>query len=130
MESDWVVRFYNLRGTAEQHIKEGKFAFRWTRMSCRKFRDNEVRPQLHALAYDLANFLRGIALPEEMADWSLSSLQLKLIKIEARVVRSALAVTFQLAEVAVTGAMVRTIVAAICGLRALRHARYRNPGPN
>ena len=32
-ESDWVVRFYNQRGTAEQHIKEGKYAFRWTRLS-------------------------------------------------------------------------------------------------
>lgn len=43
MDPDWVVRFYNQRGTAEQHIKEGKYAFRWTRLSCRKFRDNEVR---------------------------------------------------------------------------------------
>jgi hypothetical protein len=56
MESDWVVRFYNQRGTAEQHIKEGKYAFHWTRLSCRKFRDNAVRLQLHALAYNLATF--------------------------------------------------------------------------
>jgi hypothetical protein len=68
MEPDWVVRFYNQRGTAEQHIKEGKYAFRWTRLSCRKFRDNEVRLQLHALAYNLATFLRCIELPEAMAD--------------------------------------------------------------
>ena len=80
MEPDWVVRFYNQRGKAEQHIKEGKYAFRWTRLSCRKFRDNEVRLQLHALAYNLATFLRRIELPEAMADWSLTSLQLKLIK--------------------------------------------------
>lgn len=33
--------FYNQRGTAEQHIKEGKYAFRWTRLSCKRFRDNE-----------------------------------------------------------------------------------------
>src|SRR3546814_2538638 len=107
MEPDWVVRFYNQRGTAEQHIKEGKYAFRWTRLSCRKFRHNEVRLQLHALAYNLATFLRCIELPEAMADWSLTSLQLKLIKIGARVVRHARAITFQLAEVAVTGPMVR-----------------------
>ena len=55
--------------------------------SCRKFHDNEVRLQLHALAYKLATFLRCIELPEAMADWSLTSLQLKLIKIGARVVR-------------------------------------------
>ncbi len=118
MEPDGVVRFYNQRGTAEQHIKEGKHAFRWTRLSCRKFRDNEVRLQLHALAYNLATFLRCIELPEAMADWSLTSLQLKLIKIGARVVRRARAITFQLAEVAVTGPMVRAILAAIRRLRA------------
>jgi len=54
MEPDWVVRFYNQRGTAEQHIKEGKYTFRWTRLSCKRFRDNEVRLQLHALACNLA----------------------------------------------------------------------------
>ena len=118
MEPDWVVRFYNRRGTAEQHIKEGKYAFRWTRLSCRKFRDNEVRLQLHALAYNLATFLRCIELPEAMAAWSLTSLQLKLIKIGARVVRHARAITFQLAEVVVTGPMVRAILTAIHRLRA------------
>jgi len=118
MDPDWVVRFYNQRGTAEQHIKEGKYAFRWTRLSCKLFRDNEVRLQLHALAYNLATFLRCIELPEAMADWSLTSLQLKLIKIGARVVRHARAITFQLAEVAVTGPMVRAILAAIRRLRA------------
>jgi hypothetical protein len=48
-----------------------------------------------------------------MADWSLTSLQLKLIKIGARVVRNARTIAFQLAEVAVTGAMVRVILAAV-----------------
>lgn len=118
MDPDWVVRFYNQRGTAEQHIKEGKYAFRWTRLSCRPFRDNEVRLHLHALASNLATFLRCIELTEAMADWSLTSLQLKLIKIGARVVRHARVITFHLAEVAVTGLMVRAILAAIRRLRA------------
>jgi len=48
----------------------------------------------------------------------LTSLQLKLIKIGARVVRHARAITFQLADVAVTGPMVRSILAAIRRLRA------------
>ena len=52
-----------------------------------------------------------------MADWALTSLQLKLIKIGGRVVRHARAITFQLAEVAVTGVMVRVILAAIRRLR-------------
>ena len=68
MEPDRVVRFHNQRGAARQHIKEGKYAFRWTRLSCGRFRDNEVRLQLHALACNLATFLRGIKLPETMAD--------------------------------------------------------------
>ncbi len=70
------------------------------------------------LAYNLATFLRCIELPEEMAQWSLTSLQLKLIKIGARVVCYARVITFQLAEVAVTGPMVRAILAAIRRLRA------------
>jgi hypothetical protein len=120
MKPDWVMGFYNQRGTAEQHIKEGKYAFHWTRRSCRRFRDNEVRLQLHALAYNLATFLRCIELPEAMADWSLTRLQLKLIKIGARVVRHARAITFQLSEVSITGPMVRAILAAIRRLRAPR----------
>ena len=82
-----------------------------------KFRIVPARLQLHALAYNLAAFLRCIKLPEAMADWSLTSLQLKLIKIGARVVRHARAITFQLAEVAVTGPMVCAILTAIRRLR-------------
>ncbi len=59
-----VVAFYNHRGTAEQHIKEGKNAIKLTRLSCRKFRDKAVRLQLRALAYNLANFMRTLALPK------------------------------------------------------------------
>ena len=62
-----VVAFYNRRGKAEQYIKEGKNAINWTRPSCQKFRNNEVRLQLHALANNLANFMRTLALPRAMA---------------------------------------------------------------
>ena len=62
-----VVAFYNERGTAEQHIKGGKNALKWTRLSCRKFRNNEVRLRLHALAYNLGNFMRTLVLPKEVA---------------------------------------------------------------
>ena len=58
-----VVRFYNLRGTAEQWIKEGKNALKWTRLSCHDFADNQVRLQLFAIAYNPGNFLRRLALP-------------------------------------------------------------------
>ncbi len=117
-----VVAFYNHRGTAEQHFKEGKNAIKWTRLSCRKFRNNEVRLQLYALAYNLANFMRTLALPEEVEHWSLTTLREKLVKIGANVVRHGRYVTFQLAEVAVPRELFRRILSLIDDLR-------RRPAP-
>ena len=97
-----VVKFYNGRGTAEQWIKEGKNAVKWTKLSCRTFKDNQTRLQLFALAYNLANFLRRLALPRDVKHWSLTTLREKLVKIGAKVTRHSRYVTFQLAEVAVT----------------------------
>src|ERR1700730_1594288 len=65
----------------EQWIKEGKGAIKWTRVSCRSFAANAVRLQLHALAYNLGNFLRTLATPEPIKDWSLTTLKERLIKI-------------------------------------------------
>ena len=42
-QSKSVVKFYNGRGTAEQWIKEGKNAVKWTKLSCRMFKDNQTR---------------------------------------------------------------------------------------
>lgn len=116
-----VVKFYNGRGTAEQWIKEGKNAVKWTKLSCRTFKDNQTRLQLFALAYNLANFLRRLALPHEVKHWSLTTLREKLVKIGAKVTRHAKYVTFQLAEVAVT----RNLFAAILD----RIARLALPPP-
>ena len=62
---------------------------------------NAVRLQLHALAYNLGNFLRTLATPEPIKDWSLTSLKDKLIKIGAKVVSHGRYVAFQMAEVAI-----------------------------
>ncbi len=96
-----VVMFYKGRGTAEQWIKGGKYAVKWTRLSCRNFRDNQARLQLFALAYNLGNFLRRLALPRSVKHWSLTTLREKLTKIGAKVVRHSKYATFQMAEVAV-----------------------------
>jgi hypothetical protein len=96
-----VVHFYNRRGTAEQWIKEGKNAVKWTKLSCRRFKDNAARLQLFALAYNLANFLRQLVLPKPIKGWTLTTLREKLVKIGAKVVAHAKYVIFQLAEVAV-----------------------------
>lgn len=70
-----VLAFYNQRGTAEQHITEGKNAIVWTRLSCMRFRNIKLRLQLHALAYNLAIFMRTLALPDAVRHWSLTSLR-------------------------------------------------------
>jgi hypothetical protein len=112
-----VVAFYNQRGTAEQWIKEGKNAIKWTRLSCCSFAANAVRLQLHALAYNLANFMRTLALPEAVKQWSLTSLREKLVKIGAKVVRHGRYVIFQMAEVAVPKELFQEILRLIAGLR-------------
>ncbi len=82
-----VVALYNQRGTAEQHIKEGKNAIKWTRLSCRRFDHHACRLQLHALACNLGYFMRTLALPDAVERWSLTSLREKLIKTGAKIVR-------------------------------------------
>jgi hypothetical protein len=114
-----VVRFYNKRGTAEQWIKEGKNAVKWTRLSCHDFVDNQVRLQLFALAYNMGNFLRTIALPESIKHWSMTNLREKLVKIGAKVVNHARYRIFQMAEVAISKDMFETIIRRIERFRLL-----------
>ena len=112
-----IVAFYNMRGTCEQWIKEGKGAIKWTRLSCRLFSANAVRLQLHALAYNLGNFLRTLATPEPIRDWSLTSLKEKLIKIGAKVISHGRYVAFQMAEVAIPRQLFADILRLIAELR-------------
>ncbi len=111
-----ITKFYNGRGTAEQWIKEGKYALNWTRLSCHKFVANEVRLWLFILAYNLGNFFRRLALPEAIKSWSLTSIQTRLIKIGGRLVRHARRLVFQLAEVAVSREIFRQVFERIAGL--------------
>ena len=76
-----------------------------------------MRLQLHALAYNLANFLRSLALPQEVEQWSLTTLREKLVKIGARIVRHGRYVVFQLAEVAVPRTLFAEILRRIDRLR-------------
>ena len=84
-----VVRFYNKRGTAEQWIKEGKQAVKMTRLSCHRFRSNEVRLWLSVIAYNLGNLWRRLVLPKRIDKWSLTSLQQRLVKTGGRLVKHA-----------------------------------------
>ena len=76
-----------------------------------------MRLQLHALAYNLANFMRTLALPEAIKQWSLPSLREKLVKIGAKVVHHGRYVIFQMAEVAVPKELFQEILRLIAELQ-------------
>jgi hypothetical protein len=84
---------------------------------------NAVRLQLHALAYNLANFFRTLVLPDQVERWSLSTLRERVVKIGAKVVTHARYTVFQMAEVAVPRALFGRILAMIYDLRPRRVAR-------
>ena len=110
-----VVRFYHKRGTAEQWIKEGKQAVKMTRLSCHRFRSNEVRLWLSVIAYNLGNLWRRLVLPKRIDNWSLTSVQRRLVKTGGRLVKHARYYWLLLAESHLTrrlfGAMVQRIAA-------------------
>jgi hypothetical protein len=114
-DSRAAVRFYNKRGTAEQWIKEGKQAVKMTRLSCHRFRSNEVRLWLSVIAYNLGNLWRRLVLPRRIAKWSLTSLQQRLVKTGGRLVKHARYYWLLMAESHLTrrlfGSMVRRIEA-------------------
>ena len=89
---------------------------KWTKLSCRRFKDNATRLQLFALAYNLANFLRQLVLPKPIQGWTLTTLREKLIKIGAKVVRHAKYILFQLAAVAVPRPLFARILERIARL--------------
>jgi len=117
-----VVRFYNKRGTAEQWIKEGKQAVKITRLSCHRFRGNEVRLWLSILAYNLGNLWRRLGLPGGIDDWSLTSLQQRLIKTGGRLVKHARYYWLLLAE----GHLTRGSLRCCGGSRCCRFQRANN----
>jgi Transposase DDE domain group 1 len=82
-------------------------------LSCTRFASNQVRLALFVLAYNLGNFLRRFALPREVSHWSLRSVQLKLIKIGAKVVSHSRRTIFQCAEVAVSAALFAALLERI-----------------
>jgi hypothetical protein len=111
-----VVRFYNKRGTAEQWIKEGKQAVKMTRLSCHRFRSNQVRLGLSMLAYNLGNLWRRLALPQRIENWSLTSLQQRLVKTGGRLVKHARYYWLLLAESHLTKRLFGSMLRRIAGL--------------
>ncbi len=89
----------------------------WLAPFSQTFRAIHARLQLFALAYNRGNFLRRLALPKSVRQWSLTTLKEKLVKIGAKVTRHAKYVTFQLAEVAVPRQLFASILERISRLK-------------
>lgn len=91
-----VIRFYCKRGLMENFIKECKNGFDMSYVSSSRQIVNANRVQIHALAYNLFNWFRRLALPEKLRKDRIDTLRLKLLKIAVKVVRSARYVFFKL----------------------------------
>ena len=115
--AEHIFALYNQRGTSEQWIKEGKGAINWTRLSCRAFAANAARLQPHALVHNRGNFLRALATPEPIRDWSLTSLKEKPIKSGAKIISHGFYVAFRMAEVAIPGHLFADFLQLIADLR-------------
>ena len=76
-----------------------------------------LRLQLHALAYNLGNFLRTLATPEPIKEWSLTSLKEKLIKVGAKLVSHGRYIAFQMVEVAISRHLFTDILRLIIELQ-------------
>ena len=91
-----LIKFYCKRGSMENFIKEGKNGFDFAAVSSQSEIVNANRFQLHVLAYNLFNWFRRLVLPESLRSSVADTIRLKLIKIAAKVVRSARRILFKL----------------------------------
>lgn len=96
MEPYQIIQFYCGRGNMENFIKEAKSGFDFNAVSSHARLVNANRLQVHALAYNLFNWFRRIVLSTKLKKLRIDTLRLKLLKIAARVVRSAGYTTFKL----------------------------------
>ncbi len=112
-----VVAFYNGRGTAEQWIKEGKHAVKWTRLTCTTFRANAVRLQTARAGLQPRQLPPHAGAPDGDRGWSLTSLREKVVKIGAKVIAHGRYAIFQMAEVAVPRELFGRLIDRIARLR-------------
>ena len=96
MEPYQVIQFYCGRGKMENFIKEGKSGFDFSAVSSHSRVVNANRLRVHALAYNLFNWFRRLALASSMRKMRIDAIRLKLLKVAAKVVHSARYITFKL----------------------------------
>ena len=88
--------FYCKRGLMKNFIKESKSGFDFASVSSHTRIVNANRLQVHALAYNIFNWFRRLALSANMRKQRIDTVRLKLLKIAAKVVHSARYITFKL----------------------------------
>ena len=98
MESspEYLIKFYYKRGLMENFIKESKTGFDFASISSHTRIVNANRLQIHALAYNIFNWFRRLTLSANMRKQRIDTVRLKLLKIAAKVIRSARYITFKL----------------------------------
>ncbi len=98
MESspEYLIKFYCKRGLMENFIKESKTGFDFASVSSHTRIVNANRLQIHALAYNIFNWFRRLALSANMRKQRIDTVRLKLLKVAAKVIRSARYMTFKL----------------------------------
>ena len=93
---EYLIKFYCKRGLMENFIKESKSGFDFASVSSHTRIVNANRLQIHALAYNIFNWFRRLALSADMRKQRIDTVRLKLLKIAAKVIRSARYITFKL----------------------------------
>jgi hypothetical protein len=93
---EYLIRFYCKRGLMENFIKESKSGFDFASVSSHTRIVNANRLQVHALAYNIFNWFRRLALSANMRKQRIDTVRLKLLKIAAKVIHSARYITFKL----------------------------------
>ncbi len=96
LEPYQVIQFYCGRGRMENFIKEGKSGFDFSCVCSPSKTVNANRLRVHALAYNLFNWFRRLALSANMRKQRIDTIRLKLLKIAAKVVHSARYTIFKL----------------------------------
>jgi hypothetical protein len=89
---------------------EFHFGELFPRLSCHRFRSNQVRLWLSLIAYHLGNLWRRLVLPKKIDNWSLTSLQLRLLKTGGRLVKHARYYWLMVAESGLTRRLFGSIV--------------------
>jgi hypothetical protein len=91
-----IIQFYCNRGKMENFIKESKSGFDMDTMSSHSMIINSNRMQISVLVYNIFNWFRRLVLPKSMRKFQIDTVRLKLLKIAAKMVRSARYITFKL----------------------------------